>query len=233
MAFRDRLLESLRAMQPVLDVPGVMVGGSQVPNLLEPLAASTLVVSQDVDLVVPVAEHGRVKAALAAVEGYSPSPDEPSVWVPAAPELLEVNFIGRDPALREAAESYVLEDDRLPLLVFGLLSLLRAGPAQEVSGVRLSLPRPAGLLLEKLLSERSGLKGERDLLVAVGLILLAAPRDLDEVVDAYAELAGEQRQAVLSSLGTVSLMRPLPQMPDPGAARDQMAGLLTRLQAVP
>lgn len=54
MTFRDRLLATLERMKPVLEVPGVMVGGSQVPNLLEPGAESTLVVSQDVDLVVPV-----------------------------------------------------------------------------------------------------------------------------------------------------------------------------------
>lgn len=58
MRFRDRLLATLRDVQPILDVPGVMVGGSQVPNLLEPDAAATLVVSQDVDLVVPVGRHG-------------------------------------------------------------------------------------------------------------------------------------------------------------------------------
>jgi hypothetical protein len=39
MRFRDRLLASIRAMQPVLEIPGVMVGGSQVPNLLEPDAS--------------------------------------------------------------------------------------------------------------------------------------------------------------------------------------------------
>ncbi len=81
MRFLDRLLASLREMQPVLDVPGVMVGGSQVPNLLEPGAASTLVVSQDVDLVVPVSRHGEVKQALDRIAGYSPAPEEPSVWL--------------------------------------------------------------------------------------------------------------------------------------------------------
>jgi len=44
MRFRDRLLASMRAVQPLLDIPGVMIGGSQVPNLLQPAAASTLVV---------------------------------------------------------------------------------------------------------------------------------------------------------------------------------------------
>jgi hypothetical protein len=46
--FRDRLLATLRAVQPILDVRGVLVAGSEVPNLLEVDAASTLVVSQDV-----------------------------------------------------------------------------------------------------------------------------------------------------------------------------------------
>ena len=111
-----------------------MVGGSQVPNLLQPDAASTLVVSQDVDLVIPVIAHARVRA------------------------------------LRETSDSYVLDDPKLPLLVFGLLNFLREGAVIETGGVRVPLPRPAGLLIEKLLTERSGLNGERDLLVALGLL---------------------------------------------------------------
>lgn len=232
MEFRERLLGSLRAMQPVLDVAGVMVGGSQVPNLLEPEAASTLVVSQDVDLVIPVDRHAEAKAALAEVAGYAPAADEPSVWVPSADDLLEVNFIGRDPSVRTAAESYVLDDERLPLMVFGLLTHLRPGRRLEISGLRLSLPRPAGLLLEKLLTERGGLKGERDLLVALGLLLVSQPSDLDELLEGYLGLDRERRRAVLSSLGLLSLMKPMPQMPDPVAARARVAELLRRLEAV-
>lgn len=55
--FKDRLLATLRAVEPILDVPGVLVAGSEVPNLLEANAAATLVVSQDVDLAIPVAAH--------------------------------------------------------------------------------------------------------------------------------------------------------------------------------
>ena len=83
------------------------------------------------------------------------------------PGLLELNFVGMDPA-QDPAEAYVLEDDRLPLLVFGALSLVVAGARIDVEGTRLSLPRPAGLLLEKLITDRTGEKGERDLLVALG-----------------------------------------------------------------
>jgi hypothetical protein len=82
VAFRDRLLATLRAASPVLEEPGVIVVGSEVPNLLEPDAASTLVVSQAVDLAVPVSRHANVKRRLDEIRGLRPSPDEPSVWLP-------------------------------------------------------------------------------------------------------------------------------------------------------
>jgi hypothetical protein len=48
----------------MLDEAGVLVVGSEVPNLLEPDAAATLVVSQDVDLAIPVERHATVKERL-------------------------------------------------------------------------------------------------------------------------------------------------------------------------
>jgi hypothetical protein len=57
LTFRERLLATLRAVEAVLEVDGVLVADSEVPNLLEVDAASTLVVSQDVDLAIPVAVH--------------------------------------------------------------------------------------------------------------------------------------------------------------------------------
>jgi hypothetical protein len=62
--FRRRLLGTLAAVQPVLDEAGVLVVGSEVPNLLEPDAAATLVVSQDVDLAILVERHATVKERL-------------------------------------------------------------------------------------------------------------------------------------------------------------------------
>jgi hypothetical protein len=35
VTFRDRLLATLRAVESILEVPGVLVAGSEVPNLLE------------------------------------------------------------------------------------------------------------------------------------------------------------------------------------------------------
>ena len=123
MDFRSVLVRTLRAIEPVLRVPGVLVAGSQLPNLLEPGARATLVVSRDVDVAVPVRSHGAVKDALSRVKGLSSSTEEPSVWVPADPGLIEVYFIGMDSEQQPPGESYVLEDAELPLLVFRHLSL--------------------------------------------------------------------------------------------------------------
>ena len=89
VTFRDRLLATLRAIEPILDVPGVLVAGSEVPNLLEAGAAATLVVSQDVDLAIPVAVHDEVKSRLSRITRLVPSPDEPSVWIP-GPDAAEL-----------------------------------------------------------------------------------------------------------------------------------------------
>jgi hypothetical protein len=40
MTFRDRLIATIQAARPVLEDPGVLVVGSEVPNLLEPGAAA-------------------------------------------------------------------------------------------------------------------------------------------------------------------------------------------------
>ena len=73
VTFRDKLIGTLRLLQPILEEPGVLVIGSEVPNLLQPDAASTLVVSQDVDLGVPVDRVQTTK-----IDGLVPSADEPS-----------------------------------------------------------------------------------------------------------------------------------------------------------
>lgn len=230
MAFRDRLLATIRAARPVLEDPGVLVVGSEVPNLLEPGAAATLVVSQDLDLGVPVARHGAVKQRVAELRDFSPSPDEPSVWTPLSSDLLELNFVGMD-STQDPADAYVLEDDQLPLLVFGALSLVSPGSEIELEGTRVRLPRPAGLLLEKLVTDRTGEKGERDLLVALGLLITARPADLDELEAAYRRLRPELRHTVRSNLTILSLMQPRPGMPDPRPQRAAVAALLRRLEA--
>lgn len=224
-------MATLGAIRPVLAEPGVMVVGSEVPNLLQPGAAATLVVSQDVDIAVRIDAHARVKAALRHVDRLRPSPDEPSVWVPLAPELIEVNFVGADPATRDAADTRVLEDPELPLLVFGLLAYLRPGPPVVVGDLSVPVPRPAGLMLEKLLTDRTGEKGDRDLLVVLALLLVAGPAALDELVDAWRELRPDQRYAARSNLTLLSLVGPRAGMPDPEAERARVAALLRRLES--
>lgn len=102
MTFRDRLLATLRAAAPVLEEPGVIVVGSEVPNLLERDAASTLVVSQDVDLAVPVSRHASVKGRLHRIRGLRPSAEEPSVWLPDELSLLRRHANMPDPERERA-----------------------------------------------------------------------------------------------------------------------------------
>jgi hypothetical protein len=231
VAFRDRLVATLRAVAPVLGEPGVLVVGSEVPNLLEPGAASTPVVSPNVDIGVPIERHAAVKEKVALLRGLNPSPEEPSVWVPEDPALLEVNFVGMDSG-RDITETDVLEDERLPLMVFGPLALLRPAPAPAlVEELRVPLPRPAGLTLEKLVTDRTGEKGERDLLVALGLLMLSKPEDLDEVVVTYQALPPELKHAARSNLAILSMMRRHARMIDPEPERARVAALLSRLDA--
>lgn len=211
----------------------MLVAGSEVPNLLELDAASTLVVSQDVDLAIPVAVHEEVKARLDQIQRLVPSVDEPSVWIPRADasELIEVNFIGLDPAIVEPIDTYERPDARLPLMVFGPLSLLRAGTVIEIDGLRIPLPEPAGLALEKLVSDRTGEKGDRDLLVVAGLLASMTPADLDQLERTYAKLSAELRHQVRSNLSILSLLDARPGMPDPHAQRAVVDALLRRLEA--
>jgi hypothetical protein len=214
-----------------LETEGVLVVGSEVPNLLEPGAAATLVVSQDLDVGVPVDRHAALKTRLDALQEFEPSPEEPSVWTPRSPALLELNFVGMDPR-QDPAEAYVLEDDRLPLLVFGALSLVSRGAELQIAGTRVVLPRPAGLLLEKLVTDRTGDKGERDLLVALALLSAADKADVEELERAYRSLRPELRHSVRSNLTILSLLGPRAGMPDPRPRREDVAALLRRLEAV-
>jgi len=231
VTFRDRLLGTLLRLRPVLEEPGVLIVGSEVPNLLQPDAASTLVVSQDVDVGVPVDRVESIKRRLREVDGLAPSPEEPSVYVPISPALIEVNFLGLDRRIRDASETYVLEDPELPLMVFGPLGLLRPGPIVDVEGLRLPLPRVADLMVEKLLTDRTGEKGARDLLVVAGLLAIATPADLDEVVVQAHDISAESRYAISSGLTVLSLMEPHPGMPHPSPVRGQVTRLLARIEA--
>jgi hypothetical protein len=233
MSFRDRLLATLQAVSPVLDVEGVLVAGSEVPNLLQIEAASTLVVSQDVDLAIPVGVHALVCERLDRVTRLRPSSDEPSVWVPAldASDLIEVNFIGVDPAIVDPIDTYERSDERLPLMVFGPLSLLVAGPPVEIGTLRIPVPRPAGLVAEKLLTDRTGEKGDRDLLVVIGLLHAMSDRDQDELEQIYRSLSPELRHVVRSNLSILALIEGRAGMPDPRPHRETVARLLVRLEA--
>ena len=141
-----------------------------------------------------------------------------------------MNFLGID-ARQDPADAYVLADDQLPLLVFGALSLVVPGAEIELEGTRVRLPRPAGLLLEKLVTDRTGEKGDRDLLVALGLLMTCGAADLDELERAYCGLSPELRHVARSNLTLLSLLEPRAGMPDPRPLRAVVAALFRRLEA--
>lgn len=76
VTFRERLLGTLRQLRPVREEPGVLVVGSEVPNLPQPGALATLVVSQDVGVAIPVDRVDTVKPRLQQLQGLVPSPDD-------------------------------------------------------------------------------------------------------------------------------------------------------------
>jgi hypothetical protein len=228
-SFRDRLVATLKALRPLLAQDGVLVVGSEVPNLMQPGAASTLVVSQDVDVAIPLSGLEDAKAILRGLNGLVPSAEEPSVFVPSTPDLIEANFLGLDTSISSADETYVHDDPELPLMVFGPLGNLRPGPVVDVDGTRVRLPKPAGLILEKLLTDRTGEKGARDLLVVAGLFVTSTAADLDEFVALARALPMSSLHEIRSNLSVLTLMDKSANMPDPVPLRHALAGVLDRI----
>lgn len=131
---------------------------------------------------------------------------------------------------RRPGETYVREDSELPLLVFGRLAWLRPGKVLALVNLHVPLPRPAGPVLEKLVTDRSEEKRDRDLLVALGLLLACDDGDLEEMARLCRDLHPEDRDAVRSGLSALSLLAPRPQMPDPMPHRAFIARVLAALE---
>jgi hypothetical protein len=115
-------------------------------------------------------------------------------------------------------------------MVFGPLSLLEPGPRVDVGGVVAPMPALAGMVLEKLLTDRTGEKGDRDLLVVAGLLSLASEDDMARVIERHRSLPPEARHAVRANLSTLSLLPARAQMPDPLPVRARIAALLAELE---
>ena len=62
------------------------------------------------------------------------------------------------------------------------------GAVLDLRDLEVPLPRRAGLLLEKLLTERVAEKGARDLLVVVGLLVVMRESDFDELDEEFVQL---------------------------------------------
>jgi len=230
--FRQRLLATLRAAEPVLAVPGVLVIGSELPNLWEPGLASSLVVSEDVDVGVPISAHAEVEARLSELPHFTASEHEPSVWLPRTEGLLELNFVGLPEPGTALSDVIPVEGAQLSMLVFGTLGLLRPGRSLELDGMVIPVPARAGGMLEKLVSERSGLKGDRDLLVVLGILMNADETDMKQLSEAYAGLPDELRHSARTNVTLLSLLEPVAGMPDPRTQRERVHALLRRLEDV-
>lgn len=230
VTFRSRLLATIEASRPLLDLPGAMIVGSQVPNLLEPGAASTLVVSLDLDIAVSVSDLAEVVRLLAGLDSFRPSPEEPSVLVPRQPELLEINLLGSDPMLLDPLDAYQASHEALPLLVFGGLALLAPAEQVMVDGRTVPVARSAGLLIEKLLTDRSGEKGERDLMVALASTLVGGPDDRREAVRLYRSLTPDHRYSIRANLALLALLPSREGLPEPVRHRGIIVELLEQLE---
>ena len=230
MDFRTRLIRTLEAAEALLKVPGVIVIGSVVPNLLQAEGAPALVISEDVDLGVPISRHHELREALDRLQDFEASSTEPSVWLPRREELIEVNLVGMVTSQEKISDVWILEDPDLPLLVFGTLSLLQPGRIVEIENLRVPLAEPAGLFLEKLLTERSQHKGARDLLVAAALMQVMSNEDWKFVEAHYLCLPKDLAHHIRSNLSILSLMEGVKGMPDPAQQRTMIAELLSRLE---
>ncbi len=226
MGTESALLETVKAARSLIEIPDVLVVGSQVPNLMQPTGSDLLVVSRDLDLAVTRQAIPDVKACLPTLTHFAPSSSEPAVLLPKSGNLLEVNLLGLD---RDCERSYIREDPDLPLVFFGSLSLLKTGPRLVIAGVTVQLPECASLLLEKLATERSGRKGDRDLLVAAGLLGLMRQPEIDRF-ELLATCADEElRYHIVSNLAILSMLPDVEGMPSAAARRQEISDLVRRL----
>jgi hypothetical protein len=81
-------------------------------------------------------------------------------------------------------------------------------------------------------TDRTGEKGDRDLLVVLGVLATAGPGDLEDLETGYRRLRRELRHVVRANLTILSLLGPRSGMPDPRPRRADIAALLRRLEAV-
>jgi hypothetical protein len=116
-------------------------------------------------------------------------------------------------------------------MVFGPLGLLRPGAMIDIEGLRVQLPRLADLAVEKLVTDRTGEKGARDLLVVAGLLAVSGPEEVEAIARLSLDLSAESRHSIRSALTVLSLMEPHAGMPDPGPVRDRVRQVLSAIEA--
>ena len=115
-------------------------------------------------------------------------------------------------------------------MVFGTLALVTPGAEVEAGGHAGPVASSRGADARETDWRSDRRKGDRDLLVALGLLSLMGPDDLDEFVVQVRRLRPELRHAVHSNLTILSLLEPRAGMPDPTHQRREVSALLGRLE---
>ena len=97
-----------------------------------------------------------------------------------------------------------------PIPILAMVTTFRERLAATIRAARPILEEPGvlvpGLLLEKLVTERTGEKGDRDLLVALALLSVGRPDDLDTFDEQYRRLRPDLRHGIRSNLTILSLL---------------------------
>jgi hypothetical protein len=167
-SFKDRLMATVLCLPDVLGDDGFIVG-SEVPNLYllqRGLPGRGLFVSQDVDVALSMESTSQ---RIRALEDWKSSDDEPSILLPVdATKHMEINLLGIDP---EFSLDEVAVHRRGGYVIFGTLGLIQK-TTLALDGVKIPVASLSTIALEKLATARSGIKGDRDLHVALMAIEL-------------------------------------------------------------
>ncbi|MEW5692344.1 MAG: hypothetical protein AB1765_03500 [Candidatus Hydrogenedentota bacterium] len=205
ISFRTKLLNTLKILKDIL--PHTIIIGSEVPNLIRINKKVDLFVSEDIDVGIPVLKFKIIKSGIKRLlKKYYVSRDEPSILCPKTNELLEINFLGIDKNLDDLDDVYIFRDGLVSFIVFGTLSLIK-GKKVSINGMKVILAEPASLLVEKLLTERSHIKGERDIIVA-GLLLevIDIKKEMKHILAMINALNKDKRYLIQDNLSTLILI---------------------------
>ncbi|MBE7439598.1 MAG: hypothetical protein HS115_14165 [Spirochaetales bacterium] len=198
-------MNTLRDLRPVADQ--VIVIGSEVPNLSRIHSGADLFVSQDIDLAVPIENLERTDEQIPMLfEHYRQSSDEPSILLPRDDARLEINFLGVDFRSQDLDDISLHRGRHISFLAFGTLTLIKPVDL-TIEKHRFRVAEHRSLFLEKILTERSSIKGERDLYVAALVFKeIQSPQEIIHMREDILALDSERKFFASDNLASLILM---------------------------